>query len=103
MNKILYNDMEFLLDRADNGWTVTRRLPDGTAAVVAAGLFRGLPELSVRPRAQALVRSIFPSGVKLVGPDVAHPVTVGDIRIVGPNVTHPNFIYWTKDSTSFAR
>jgi hypothetical protein len=66
-------------------------------------LFADLPEASAVARAQVLIRSIFPAGVRLVGPDVAHPLTVGEVKIVGPDVSHPNFIYWGKDSTSFAK
>ena len=48
----------------------------------------------------ALIKTIFPVGIKSVGPDVGHPNTIGDLKIVGPDVTHPNFIYWNKDSVS---
>ena len=54
-------------------------------------------------RAMALIKTIFPVGIKSVGPDVAHPNTIGDLKIVGPDVTHPNFIYWNKDSVSCPR
>lgn len=103
MKTILYNDLEFSIERADNGWVIERRLPNGAAAVVAAGLFADLPDAEAQARAQQLVRSIFPAGIRLVAPDVAHPNLVGDLKIVGPDVSHPNFIYWSEDSTSFAR
>ena len=53
--------------------------------------------------ARRLVRAIFPVGVRCVGPDVAHPLTIGDLKIVPPDVTHPNFIYWNGDSVSFPK
>ena len=65
-------------------------------AYVGAGLFEGVPESEIESRARTLVRSIFPVGIKVVGPDVAHPNLIGDLKIVGPDVTHPNFIYWTR-------
>jgi hypothetical protein len=49
------------------------------------------------------VKSVYPVGVRVVGPDVAHPNKIGDLKIVGPDVTHPNFIYWDKDSASFPK
>jgi len=38
-----------------------------------------------------------------VGPDVNHPLTIGDLKIIGPDVAHPNFIHWNKDSVSCPR
>jgi hypothetical protein len=70
---------------------------------VGAGLFPGLSDADAEARAIALVRTVFPVGVKTVGPDVTHPNMIGDLKIVGPDVGHPNFIYWNTDSTSFAK
>jgi hypothetical protein len=44
--------------------------------------------------ALALVRTVFPVGIKIVGPNVSHPNMVGDLKIIDPDVSHPNFIYW---------
>jgi len=103
MKNIIYNDTAFSIDKTTSGWNITRKLPDGAIAVVAANLFADLPDGDAEARAIALVRTVFPVGVKTVGPDVAHPNMVGDLKIVGPDVGHPNFIYWNKDSTSFAK
>ena len=100
MQPILYNDMEFTLEKDGDRWNLVFKLPNGSSAVAGAGLFEGLPEDQARSRALALVKTIFPVGVKSVGPDVAHPLTIGDLKIVGPDVLHPNFIYWNKDSVS---
>ena len=103
MKTIAYNDMEFSVAKTGKGWDITRKQPDGSSAVVGAGLFAGLADADAEARAQALVKTVFPAGVKTVGPDVTHPNMIGDLKIVGPDVTHPNFIYWNKDSTSFAK
>lgn len=101
MKNFTYNDMEFSIVKTGSGWDITRKMPNGDLAVVGAALFSNLPDDDVEARAQALVRTIYPVGIKIVGPDVAHPNRVGDLKIVGPDVSHPNFIYWDKDSTSF--
>lgn len=101
MKNFTYNDMEFSIARNNSGWDIGRRLPNGTDAMVGAGLFADLPDADAAMRVQLLVRTIYPVGIKMVGPDVAHPTRVGDLKIVGPDVSHPNFIYWDKDSTSF--
>jgi len=101
MHNFTYNDMEFTLARTGSGWDITRKLSNGDVAVVGATLFADLPDGAAEARAQALVRTIYPVGIKIVGPDVAHPNMIGDLRIVGPDVSHPNFVYWDKDSTSF--
>jgi hypothetical protein len=59
-----------------------------------------VPEGEVEAKAKTLVKTMFPVGVKSIGPDVAHPNMIGDLKIIGPDITHPNFIYWNKDSTS---
>ena len=102
MKDFTYNDMDFTMEKSGKGWTIARRLPDRTVALVGAGLFADMPDNDAATRAQALVRTIYPVGIKIVGPDVAHPNKVGDLKIVGPDVSHPNFIYWDRDSTSFA-
>jgi hypothetical protein len=101
MNCFVYNDITFTLAPSGAAWDITRSLPDQQQAVVASKVFAGATASEAASRAQALVHSIYPVGVKLVGPDVAHPNTVGDVRIVGPNVGHPNFIHWDKGSSAF--
>jgi len=100
MQPIRYNDTDFTVEKAGDGWDIRCTRADGTEATAAAGLFAGLPEAEAHARAVALIRTVFPVGVKLVGPDVAHPNTIGDLKIVGPDVTHPNFVSWDKDSAS---
>ncbi len=102
MKSLIYNGMEFSIAKIGNGWDITRKLPNGDSAVVGASLFADLPDGEVELRAKVLVKEIYPVGIKIVGPDVAHPNMVGDLKIVGPDVNHPNFIYWDKDSTSFS-
>ena len=100
MEPIRYNDMEFTLEKDGDRWNLSYRLPNGPSALAGAGLFAGLTEEEAKTRALALIKTIFPVGVRTVGPDVNHPNTIGDLKIVGPDVTHPNFIYWNKDSVS---
>lgn len=100
MDKFTYNDMEFAVAAAGTAWDIVRKLPNGSDAVVGAGLFPGAAANEASSRALTLVKTIYPVGVKIVGPDVAHGNRIGDLRIVGPDVTHPNFIYWDKDSVS---
>ncbi len=101
MDKFTYNDMEFELAASGKAWDIVRQLPGGGTALVGTGLFAGVATNDAAPRALALVKSIYPVGIKVVGPDVTHPNMIGDLKIVGPDVTHPNFIYWDKDSVSF--
>jgi len=103
MRSIVYNDMQFAVEQRDDRWDITYRLPDGSSALAGAGLFAGLPESEAEARALTLIKTIFPVGIKSVGPDVNHPNTIGDLKIIGPDVTHPNFIYWNKDSVSCPR
>jgi hypothetical protein len=103
MKNFLYNDMEFSVAKTSSGWDINRTLPNGDFAVVGASLFKDLGEVDAGIRALALVRKVFPVGIKIVGPNVSHPNMVGDLKIIGPDVSHPNFIYWNKDSTSFAK
>jgi hypothetical protein len=100
MPTFTYNDKDFSIEKAGDKWDLTYKLPNGASAVAASGLFAGLTEAEAGPRALALVKTIFPVGIRSVGPDVTHPNTIGDLKIVGPDVTHPNFIYWNKDSVS---
>ena len=100
MLNIRYNDMQFAIEPRDDRWDITYTLPGGAIAIAGAGLFAGLSEHEAEARALALIKTIFPVGVKSVGPDVNHPNTIGDLKIIGPDVTHPNFIYWNKDSVS---
>jgi len=101
MATFTYNDTEFTVAAAGQSWDITRKLPNGSAALVGTGLFAGAAAADAQAKALALVKSIYPVGTKIVGPDVAHPNMIGDLKIVGPDVTHPNFIYWDKDSASF--
>lgn len=100
MDKFTYNDMEFAVAAAGAAWDIVRKLPNGSDAVVGTGLFPQASANDAQVRALALVKSIYPVGVRIVGPDVAHPNMIGGLKIVGPDVTHPNFIYWDKDSVS---
>ncbi|MBK8789870.1 MAG: hypothetical protein KA743_10400 [Geothrix sp.] len=103
MPTFTYNDMTFTVAPCDDRWDLSYARPNGSSATVGTGLFAGLAEAEATARALALVKTIFPVGIKSVGPDVAHPNTIGDLKIVGPDVTHPNFIYWNKDSVSCPR
>lgn len=100
MKSFIYNDTEFSVAPAGTAWDIARQDAGGKSALVGAGLFPGLAAAEAEARALVLVKSIYPVGVRTVGPDVAHPNMIGDLKIVGPDVTHPNFIYWDKDSTS---
>jgi hypothetical protein len=95
MKTFTYNDMQFTLEPSGAGWDILR-----SGTIAGAGLFQGLPEAEAETRALALIKTVYPVGVRSVGPDVLHPNTVGDLKIVGPDVLHPNFIYWNKDSVS---
>jgi hypothetical protein len=87
MKSFTYNDMDFSVESAQGRWDISCKKADGKSAYVGAGLFAEMPESEVEEKARALVKSIFPVGIKIVGPDV----------------THPNFIYWDKDSSSFPK
>ena len=100
MKSFTYNDMTFSLEPAVAGWNIVCQRADSKPVYVAAGLFAGLSEAEAEDRALALVKTAFPVGVRIVGPDVAHPSMVGDLKIIGPDVVHPNFIYWDKESLS---
>ena len=100
MSTFYYNDTEFSVMASGQAWDISRKLPNGSPALVGAGLFSGVAPSEAQTRALALVKTIYPVGIKVVGPDVAHPNMIGDLKIVGPDVTHPNFIYWDKDSAS---
>jgi hypothetical protein len=100
MQPIRYNDMDFTVEKAGRSWDIRCTRTDGSVATAGTGLFVGLGEEEARARALVLIRTVFPVGVKSVGPDVAHPNTIGDLKIVGPDVAHPNFVYWDKDSVS---
>jgi hypothetical protein len=103
MQTISYNDMTFTVELRGERWDIRYALPNGARAIAGAGLFAGLPEAEARARALTLIKTIFPVGIRSVGPDVSHPNTIGDLKIVGPDVNHPNFIYWDKDSVSCPR
>lgn len=100
MDTLNYNDMTFAVAAAGAGWDIQRLLPDGSQALVGTGLFAGAAAQEAQARALGLIKATYPVGIKVVGPDVAHPTRIGDLKIVGPDVTHPNFIYWDKDSVS---
>ena len=103
MKTFTYNDIEFSVAKVGSTWDITRQLPGGASALVGGGLFAGLSDADAEARAIGLVKTVYPVGVRTVGPDVTHPNMIGDLKIVGPDVNHPNFIYWNKDSTSFAK
>ncbi|MCE1229371.1 MAG: hypothetical protein LWX11_07795 [Firmicutes bacterium] len=102
MTTFIYNDLHFKLEARDGSWDLGIER-SGTTAYAGVGLFPGASSAEAETKAKALARTIFPVGVKCVGPDVAHPNTIGDLKIVGPDVAHPNFIYWNKDSVSCPR
>jgi hypothetical protein len=103
MKTFTYNDMEFSVEQAQERWDISYKKPGGKPAFVGAGLFAGVSGDEIEAKALALIKSIFPVGIRVVGPDVTHPNLIGDLKIVGPDVTHPNFIYWDKDSSSFPK
>ena len=103
MPTLTYNDLTFTVAPRDDRWDISYALPGGASALAGTGLFAGLPEAEATVRALALIKTIFPVGIKSVGPDVTHPNTIGDLKIIGPDVTHPNFIYWNKDSAACPR
>lgn len=103
MQTIAYNDMQFTLVKRDDRWDLSYQRPDGSTALAGTGLFPGLPEGEAQARALVLIKTVFPVGIRSVGPDVNHPNTIGDLKIIGPDVTHPAFIYWNKDSVSCPR
>lgn len=95
MKTFTYNDMDFTVEKVGKGWEIRNG-----SAIVASGLYAGLADADAEAKCIALAKTIFPVGIKIIGPDVGHPITVGDIKYFGPDVTHPNFIYWNKDSAS---
>ncbi len=103
MTSFSYNDMEFSVEETHGRWAIRYKKADGKSGVVGAGLFAGVPAGEIAARARKLVETLMPVGVPCVGPDVAHPMMVGDLKIVPPDVAHPNFIYWNKESVSFPK
>ena len=103
MKSFTHNDMEFSVENANGFWDISYRKPGGKPAFVGGCLYEGLPESEIEARARALIKAIFPVGIRVVGPDTVHPNMVGDLKIVGPDVIHPNFIYWDKESSSFPK
>lgn len=100
MKNFTYNDLTFSIAKSGDGWDLSYQSGAAAPALVGTGLFQGVAEGEVEAKAKALAKSIFPVGIKIVGPDVTHPTMIGDLKLVGPDVTHPNFIYWNKDSSS---
>ena len=105
MKSFTYNDINFSVEKSNKGWDISYQTSAGAAtpAFVGTGLFQDVPENEVEGKAKTLVKSIFPVGIKIVGPDTTHPTMIGDLKIVGPDTTHPNFIYWDKQSSSFPK
>ena len=100
MTAFRYNDLDFLLEPAKSGWDILRLRSGADPAVVGAGLFAGTTKAEAETKARTLVASIYPAGVRIIGPDVSHPMRIGDLKIVGPDVSHPIFVHWEKDSVS---
>ncbi|MDR3423503.1 MAG: hypothetical protein P4M13_00275 [Alphaproteobacteria bacterium] len=96
-----YNDKEYTVRQS--GYDICRLMPDGSCAFVGVNLFQGMTAAEAEAKAKALVKSINPVGVKVVGPDVTRPNMIGGLKIVGPDVTRSNFVYWDKDSVSFPK
>ena len=94
-------DREFSLVPDGHGWTLQCAVPGGGVLTVGTGLFPGVYTDEALEKARALVRQTHPVGVNLIGPDVNHALPVTGVRIVGPAVAHPNFIRWTGDSVTF--
>ena len=63
-----YNDMEFTVSAADAAWDILRALPGGATAVVGTGLFAGAAAADAEAKGLALVKAIYPVGIKVVGP-----------------------------------
>lgn len=103
MKSFNYNDMDFSVEKSTSGFNLLYKKADGTQAFVGCNLFSGMTEAEAFKKAEALARSIFPVGIKIIGPDTTRPNMIGDMKIVGPDVTHPNFIYWDKNSSSQAK
>lgn len=97
-----WNDRVFSLLPDVHGWTLQCATPEGGLLTVGSGLFPGVDADNAAAKAQALVRQTHPVGVHLVGPDVNRSLPITGVRIVGPAVAHPNFIRWTGDSVSFS-
>lgn len=95
MTSFTYNDMEFTVEKVGSAWDIKCG-----NAIVAAGLYPGLADAEAEAKCVALAKTIFPVGVRVVGPDVTHPVKVGDIQYFPPAVNNANFVYWNKDSSS---
>lgn len=100
MTRFTYNDLEFSVEPAQSGWTILRGLAEGEPAPVGINLFAGLGATEAEAKARALVRAIYPVGVRIVGPDTSHPLRIGDLKLVGPDLGHPIFVHWDKDSAS---
>lgn len=101
MAKFFYNDAEYIIE--PSGYDVRKVLPNGSTVLVGGNLFSGMTAAEAETKGMALVKSVQPVGVNIVGPDVSHPTGIGNLKIVGPDVTHPNFVYWDKDSVSFSK
>lgn len=101
MKKFFYNDAEYIVEQT--GYDIRRVMPDGSTSLIGGNLFQGMSAAEAEAKAEALVKTIQPVGVRSVGPDVSHPLTIGDLKIVGPDISRSNFVYWDKDSTSFAK
>lgn len=97
MKTFTYNDIKFGVEKVGDGWDITKG-----AAVVATGLFKGVAAADAEAKAEKLVKTIYPVGIKCVPPDTAHPTMIGDLKIVPPDVGHSTFIYWNKDSVTQA-
>lgn len=100
MTGFFYNDLEFRVEPAQSGWDILRNSAEGEPALVGANLFSGLAAAEAEMKARALVRAIYPVGVRIMGPDVGHPLRIGELKIVGPDLSHPVFVQWDKDSAS---
>lgn len=101
MTKFFHNDAEYIVE--PSGYDICRLMPDGSSTFIGTNLFPGVPASEAETRSLALIKTVCPIGIKVVGPDVSHPNKIGDLKIVGPDITHPNFVYWDKESISFSK
>ena len=58
MPNITYNEKQFTVEKAGDKWDITYKLPNGSSALAAAGLFPGLSESEAAARALTLIKTV---------------------------------------------